>query len=156
MADFSTRWASALKETNKKQTGGFPTYEDGDYIMQLVDAWRGESKASGRHQVVWEYVIVDGPSKKGEVYRSYDGLETENNMKFVAITLKRMGVQQMPKDELEFDAMLSELTAEEPTFFLSLVTNGKYQNIRNLRKLKEDEEKELPPVDDEPEEVEVE
>ena len=48
--DFKARWAASLKE--KKETKrDFPTFQDGQYIMRLISAERGESK-KGRHQVV--------------------------------------------------------------------------------------------------------
>ena len=145
--DFKSRWAASLKE--KKETkSNFPTFQDGQYIMRLISAERGESK-KGRHQVVLEFLIQEGPADKGDTYRSYHGLDdksllyTQNDLERLGVNIEAIGSWE------ELDMSLVELIADKPSYKLKLVTKGDFQNIRNLARAGADVALE-PTVVDEP------
>ena len=145
--DFKARWAASLKE--KKETKrDFPTFQDGQYIMRLIGAKRGESK-KGRHQVTLEFLIQEGPADKGETYRSYHGLD-DKSLLYTQGDLERLGVDiEAIGGWEELDMALVELIADKPSYKLKLVTKGDFQNIRNLVRAGADVELE-PTVAEEP------
>jgi len=117
-------WKSA-KESAKTESFG-NDYPDGRYRARITDAEVNESQSSGRLQAVFEFVFTEG-DLEGQTHRAYEGLETENNLKYFARKLVKLGYD--PPDDLgEIDAIFDDLRTRAPEVLIRLKTKGEFQN----------------------------
>lgn len=101
--------------------------EDGRYIACLSEAKIGESQSSGRLQVAWTFIISEG-EYKGQTKRSYDGLESEDNLMWLGRKLVQLGYE-IPEDLEEVKSVLEAITKDKPIVRVRLKTKGEFQNV---------------------------
>lgn len=118
-------WAGAKEKAS--QSTGFAEFEDGRYLARLVSAEIGEAKSSGRLQVVWQWKFAEEPYK-GQSKFAYDGLETADNLMYVARAISKFGYE-VPDDLGELEALLNAIVNEKPLCRIRLKTNGDFQNV---------------------------
>lgn len=123
----SKTWKKAKEEAKSQSTGGNEV-EDGRYLAQVTSAEITESQSSGRLQVSWKYVIVDGEYKDQAIY-NYDGIESLENQKWFALKMSRKFGYDMDSLEDELEDILKEITKEKPLAKIRVVTKGEFQNV---------------------------
>ena len=120
----SKLWKKA-KERAEEQGPGFAEYPDGRYIMKVTGAEVGESQ-NGRVQIAWKLAFADG-EYDGKDYHDYQGLETEDNLVYVAARLDRFGYEP-PDDLTDLAETLKEIVEEGPEIRVRLKSKGDFQN----------------------------
>lgn len=140
LAAASKNWKNAKSRAAEAGGGGFEEIEDGRYLARLTDVEIGEAKSSGRLQVVWKYKIAEG-DYKGQVKFAFDGLETEDNLMYLARTLIRYGYE-MPDDISDIEEILKDLSKSQPLVRIRLKTRGEFQNCYVDNVFGEDDEDE--------------
>lgn len=118
-------WGKARSRAESEKS--FSEVEDGRYLVQITDAKLTESQASGRLQAAFSYVILQGENK-GEILRSYDGLESEENQVWFGRKIARLGYD-IPEDFDQIQEILAEITSGKPKVFIRVKTKGEFQNI---------------------------
>jgi hypothetical protein len=121
LAKAGKQWSKA-KQRAETEKGGFDEIEDGRYVARLVGAEVNESKSSSRIQVQWTYKIVEG-DYKGRQKMDFDGLETEDNLMYLAKKLARYGYE-VPDDLTDVEALLNEIVKAKPLVKIRLKTKG--------------------------------
>lgn len=130
--DFKARLEAAQKNWKKakikaaKPSEYDSNVEDGRYNAKIVKCEVGEAQ-SGRVQLVTTYQITQGESK-GEKIRSYDGLETEDNLVFVGRFLAKLGYE-LPESIKEIIGIAKEIAKDQPSCRIRVKTNGEFQNV---------------------------
>lgn len=129
--------AERLKKANKNwktakgraetEKSGFDEIDDGRYLGRLTGAEITESKSSSRLQVSWTWKLLEGDFK-GQTKMAFDGLESEDNLMYLAKTLKRFGYES-PDDLSDLETLLKELVKESPMGRIRLKTRGEFQNV---------------------------
>lgn len=125
LAQLQGSWQAAQKAAQESSFGS--KVPDGRYIAQIVGAEVGESQSSGRLQVAWEYCILEG-EHAGEIVRDYDGLETQENLVWLARKLDRLGYETASISFEELEDVLRDCVESRITVQLRLKTKGEYQN----------------------------
>jgi len=120
-------WKAAKTEA-ESSLGGFTDIPDGRYLARLMKTEVTESKSSGRLQVAWSYKVVEGDFEN-EMKISFDGIETAQNLAFLARAMKRFGFTSLPDDLDEVIALLEELSKRKPLCRITLKTRGEFQNV---------------------------
>ena len=149
-------WNKAKTRATQEGPGGIEDIDDGRYIARLTSAEVGESKSSGRLQVGWTYQIAEG-DYKGRRKMSFDGMETEQNLVYLAKNINRYGYE-CPDDLEQIEALLQEIVKEKPLVRIRLKTRGEFQNVYIDQVFDKDDEDEVlqdaaSDVDEETEEV---
>lgn len=128
LAAAQKNWGKA-KQRAETEKSGFEEIADGRYLARLTAAEIGESKSSSRLQVSWTYKILEG-DYKGQNKMSFDGLETEDNLMYLARTFGKYGYEA-PDDLEEVDALLTAIVKEKPMVKIRLKTKGgsDFQNL---------------------------
>jgi len=134
-------WKTA-KTAADADRGGFTDIDDGRYLARLMKTEVTESKSSGRLQVAWTYKIVEGDFEN-ELKMSFDGIETAQNLEFLARTMKRFGFTTLPDDLDEVVALLEELSKRKPLCRITLKTRGEFQNVYVDKVFDPDDEEEV-------------
>lgn len=150
LAKVKDAWNKTKKSKDIENGGGFPTFEDGRYVGQLVGAKLGESKniSNPRLQICWTWKFYGG-CYDGQQTRDYDGIETEENLLWLARKLNRLNVE-LPDDITEMEDFLNELVEEGIWASFTLKTKGDFQNLYINKVLsEEDAEAEAAADDDE-------
>jgi cobalamin biosynthesis protein CobT len=119
-------WGKASKRAAEAK-GGFDEVDDGRYVARCQSMEVGESKSSGRLQAITTYKIMEGDFK-GATCKSFDGLETEDNLVYVARNLGRFGYE-VPEDIEQILDIFEEVTKSKPLCRINLKTRGEYQNV---------------------------
>lgn len=137
MEQASKLWKGAKERAS---TEGFGSeIEDGIYPAQIIECNIGESKSSGRLQAAWKYKILDGESK-GQTIPSFDGLESEDNLMWLARKLAKLNYDA-PEDLEAVKEIFAEIESKKPCVQIRIKTKGEYQNVY-VDKLLGDEETE--------------
>lgn len=154
--ELSKAWKDSFK--TKDEFKGFDEYEDGRYLVALTDADRGESKSSGRDQVMFEFTFLDG-DYKGKTKRDYSGLDRAEAIPHLLRKIEQMGFDA-PEEVDELEGILKKMVKERPKLRIILKTKGEFQNVYIDKVLEEGDlpdgiEEDLPPAkkgedDDEP------
>ncbi len=118
-------WGKARERAGSESYGS--EVEDGRYVASLSEGEINESKSSGRLQVHWIYTILEG-SSQGETLHSYDGLESEDNLVWLARKLQRLGYEP-PEDLEDVKDIVEEITKNKPKVQIQVKTKGEFQNI---------------------------
>lgn len=121
--------------------GDFTELPDGRYLARLTKAEVTESKSSGRLQVAWTYKIAEG-EYEGDTKMDFDGIETADNLTFLARKLRRFGFTSLPDDLEEVIQLLEELGKRKPLCKISLKTRGEFQNVYVDKAIDADDEDE--------------
>lgn len=124
LAGIKNNWKNAFD--NKKDSSGFPTFDDGRYLAIWNKGEVGESQGSGRLQVMLGFQVTEG-EHKGETIRTYIGLEKEESIAIAIRTLSRLGVSI--EDPTEMQDILDEETKKNKLVRLTLKTKGEFQNV---------------------------
>lgn len=122
----SSMWGKAREQAKAEPSFG-NEIEDGRYVATISEGKMGEAQTSGRFQIAWTYVLLEG-DHKGETIRSYDGLETENNLIWLGRKLARLGFE-IPETLEEVQDICNKITKEKPTVRIRVKTNGEFQNV---------------------------
>lgn len=133
-------WKKA-KTRAATEKSGFDEIEDGRYLARLVSFEIGESKSSSRVQMMTEWKLQEG-DYKGQSKRNYDGLESEDNLVYVAKFIGRLGYEA-PDDLDSLDALMKEIVAEKPLARIRLKTRGEFQNVYVDQVFDKDDEDEI-------------
>lgn len=145
-----SKWKEAA-ERAKENKGGFAEFDDGKYVMRLVKAEANKSQA-GRPQVVSSWKFMDG-DYKGQVYKSYRGIDSADNMYYFLLDAKRLGYDIDEFETSDLPDLLKQMSKDKPTISASLRSKGEYQNVLINKILDEDdldEDDEDDEDDDEP------
>jgi len=132
MVDFKKILKNANKNWAKAKTRaaesdpGFTEYPDGKYEAQLVSAKLGTSE-SGRNQIAFGWKFVDG-DYEGKTKTAYQGIDTEDNLYFLARDLERLGYE-LPDDLSDLPDILKDLEKSKPVASVNLKTKGDFQNL---------------------------
>lgn len=126
-------WGRAHKVKDEIAQGFVP--EQGNYLLAVVGATRGASKASGRDQVRWDVVFLDG-DYEGKEKAFFDGLDREESLPFLMRRIEALGYEA-PESPDELEAVLKQINKDRPRFKGRIKTNGDFQNLY-IDKLLED------------------
>lgn len=149
---FSKRLKGAKKNWKKGRKrasdspDGYESVDDGKYVARLKSAQVGESQSSGRLQIMWNWEILEGDFK-GQTVLDFDGLETEDNLMWLARKLNKLGYEA-PDDLEDIEDLLKELEGEMLTFRIKLKTKNEYQNLFIDKQVKDDDDDEDDDEDD--------
>lgn len=148
-SDLAKAWKDA--HAKKDEFAGGMEYEDGRYNVALTDASRGESKGSGRDQVVFEFTFLDG-DYEGKTVRDYNGLDRVEAIPFLMRKIQALGFEP-PEDVMGLEDVLEQIVKAHPKLKIRLKTKGEFQNVFIDRVVESDEGDDNPaeePVDEEP------
>lgn len=120
--------ASAWEKARENRPGSYDNPPDGKYTTRLTGATINESKNSGRVQIVFTYLVVDG-DEAGRDLKSFHGIEDEQQMEWAASHCYRLGLDISDVPLVKLPENLAELEAFAPYVKLTLKTKGEYQNI---------------------------
>jgi hypothetical protein len=112
---FGESWGSAEAKT-------FSDVPAGTYQTRVVAAPINNAKSSGRLQVSWEMVVLDGDQRARHLFK-HDGLDTEESIGYFKGSLATLGYQE-PTTKEELKETLDEIVAA-PTYVVARVTNRK-------------------------------
>jgi hypothetical protein len=119
-------WKSA-KTKNAERGAGFVEFEDGRYLARLIKGEIGESQSSGRIQIRWSYRFEDGEYENQTKF-DYSGLESEQNLMFLARMLDQLGYEA-PDSLDEIEDILTDIEKSKPLVRIRLRTKGEFQNV---------------------------
>lgn len=151
--DFETSLRMAMKKhlSSAKEgakSGGFDEFDDGRYKVRLTKVVGGVS-ANGRPQIEFHWKFLSG-DYKGKTKISYQGVENENNLKYLLMDIAKFGYET---DEIEnmddLKGIIKELNKEKPKATVSLKTAGEYQNLRINKIAGSDDDEDLEDSDEE-------
>lgn len=116
-------------------------FEDGRYVARLMSATLGKSQASGRLQVDFAWKFVE-PPYAGKMKHAYQGMETEENQKYVYADLRKLGFDLTELDATDVPDLLEQITATKPHLLcqIALKTKNDYQNVFINALLEDDED----------------
>lgn len=117
-------WAGAKKKAAESSQGS--EYEDGKYLARLVKGEITESNA-GRLQVAWTWKFEEEPYE-GKNKMAYQGLESEDNLVFLARDLDRLGYEA-PEDIATIEEILADINKSKPLARIRLKSKGDFQNV---------------------------
>src|SRR3990167_663200 len=131
----SKAWKTAY-EVKDEITQGFEP-EDGRYAVAIVSASIGESKASGRPQITWEYLFLDG-EYKGKTFRSYDGLDRSEGLPYIMKRIESIGYDA-PEEFEELENVLKSITKVKPKVKIVIKTKNDFKNTYVMERLDDED-----------------
>lgn len=135
-AELKKAWKAGHATKDEFSGGGFEP-DDGRYIVAVTLAEQGESKASGRQQVVWEYMFLDA-DYKGKTFRSYDGMDKPERLPYIMRRIEALGYES-PEELDGLDKVLSKITKDRPKVRIKIQMKGEFRNVY-IDKLLDDED----------------
>jgi hypothetical protein len=135
LAAAGKKWKVA-RETASTGGSGWDEFEDGRYLTQVTGLEIGESQ-NGRLQLVWDFKFLEGDNKD-KVKKDFQGMETEQNLQFVAQRITQFGYE-VPEDIEDVEDVVKAILKEKPICRISLKSKGDFQNVRVLKVLGKDE-----------------
>lgn len=131
------------KTRAETEKGGLTEIEDGRYIARCNGGEITESKSSGRLQVAWKYTILDGEAKGATKY-DFDGLESEDNLMYLARKIAKFGYEA-PDDLSAVEDVLAAIGKDKPLVKVRLKTKGgsDFQNLYLDSVYSKDDEEEV-------------
>ena len=140
-----SKFKMSAKELSKAWTGAYEVKdevasfqpEDGRYPMVCDSAEIGESKSSGRTQIVWVYVFLDG-EYKGISVRTYDGLDKPESLPYAMRHIEALG-EEAPESVEDLPKVLKAITKKKPKFNCTVKTKGDFVNYYVQTLLDDDE-----------------
>ena len=128
LADAKKNWGGARSRAEDLGGGDFPDIEDGRYRAELHQCGpMGESKSSSRMQFPIGFTIMEGDFK-GQKTAVYHGLETEDNLMYLARDIGQLG-WEVPDDLEELDETGKEIEGAGLICIIRLKTKGDFQNL---------------------------
>lgn len=158
MADLKSKLKSAnklwkgAKKRAAESPAGFVEYEDGRYMARLIKGEIGTSD-SGRLQLVWSWKFDEEPYE-GKIKKAYQGLETEDNLVFLARDLERLGYEA-PDDLAGLEPVLADIAKSKPLARIRLRSKGDFQNVYIDKVFGDDDEDENDDDEDETEDTDT-
>lgn len=125
LKDANKSWKSAKKAAAEAATG-VPEFEDGRYVARLTGGKIAES-GSGRLQVVFVFKFEEDPYEGQEKF-DYQGIESEQNLEFLARRLSQLGYE-LPEDLTTITDILNDIAQTKPLCKIRLRTKGEFQNV---------------------------
>jgi hypothetical protein len=108
--------------------GGRKRFKDGDYTGKLKSMEIGESKGSGRTQLVTAFEVVEPEKYEGEEIRMFNGID-DKGMPYLKLLCNQFGIE-MPDDLVDLPDVVSEFADDfDGTVEIALVTKDGYQNV---------------------------
>ena len=108
--------------------GGRKRFKDGDYTVKLKSMEIGESKGSGRTQLVTAFEVVEPEKYEGEEIRMFNGID-DKGMPYLKLLCNQFGME-MPDDLVDLPDTVSEFADDfDGTVEIALVTKDGYQNV---------------------------
>lgn len=151
LANAEAKWGEERTRAAESK-GDYERHPDGRYVTRLTTAEVCESQSSNRPQVKWGYTIIEG-ELKGELLWSYDGLDNDESLFYLAKRLGRFGFDPA-KIKLRFlQKTLDKLIEQHPVCVVRARTKGEYQNIL-LDRIIEDYEEDDEDLDEDDDDVE--
>lgn len=115
---------SIWEQTQVDPEPQFEDVPDGKYQVRINEVIIQNSKSSGRLQLYWDLVIVNGQYANRHLFR-YNGMETAENLKFLKQDLLRCGLNVPKLSELPNHLhKLLDLILE-----VQVKTKGEFRNI---------------------------
>ena len=139
--------------SNKDNIGGFEP-DAGIYAVSLVSATVGVSQSSGRNQIVWEYLFLDG-DYKGKTFRSYDGLDREEGIPYIMRHIENLGFDA-PEDFAELAPLLEKITKKKPKIKIRIKVKDDFTNVYVMGVLSDEEADDLQEPEEDEDEDEIE
>lgn len=139
----SNKMFNAAKERAEAEGSGLVGLEDGHYIARLSFAEISKSQSSGRMQIKFSWLVVDGEAK-GDSHNEYQGINSEDNITYLNKRLMRLGYDAVGSFE-ELEETITELNEDKPGVRLQVSTRGDFTNVYIKKVL---DEEELPDDDD--------
>lgn len=119
------RWQEAAQRS--KDDPGFKRHPDGKYLVKVTKAELGFSQ-NDRPQIAWAYTILTG-DLEGEMLYSYDGLDGEDSLFYVAKNLARYGYEPEDIRLSKLESVLNEILEKKPVVMVQAKTKGDFQNV---------------------------
>ena len=79
-------------EESEAAEGGRKRFKDGDFTVKLKSMEIGESKASGRVQLVTTFEVVEPEKYEGEEIRMYNGID-DKGMPYLKLLCNQFGIE---------------------------------------------------------------
>ena len=114
-------------EESEAAEGGRKRFKDGDFTVKLKSMEIGESKASGRVQLVTTFEVVEPEKYEGEEIRMYNGID-DKGMPYLKLLCNQFGIE-IPDDLADLPGVVEEFAEDfDGTVEIALVTKDGYQN----------------------------
>ena len=126
LKDAGQFWAAAKEKAASAKSSQFAEFEDGRYTARLIGGSIGESQ-NGRLQIVWKFKIEEG-EYEGQEKHDFQGLETEQNLEFVARRVAQLGYD-VPENLEDLKEILADVAKTRPICKIRLKTKGEFQNL---------------------------
>jgi hypothetical protein len=133
--ELSKAWDEARKVKDDVAQSFEP--EDGRYVVALVMAEVGQSQASGRNQITWEYLFLD-TDYKGKTFRSWDGLDRPEGLPYVMKRIEALGYD-VPESPDELEGLMEQITKDKPKIRIIIKTKGEFRNVYVVKAVEEDD-----------------
>lgn len=145
LAGANKKWATAKKRAAESEPA-FTEYPDGKYEAKLVGAKLGVSDG-GRNQIAFSWKFMDG-EYEGKTKVAYQGIDTEDNLYYLARDLERLGYE-LPDNLGDLPDILKDIEKSKPVGSINLKTKGDFQNVYIRKVYTADEEEEGDDTEDE-------
>jgi len=114
-------------EESEAAEGGRKRFKDDNFTVKLKAMEVGESKSSGRTQLVTTFEVIEPEKHEGEEIRMFNGID-DKGMPYLKLLCNQFGIE-MPDDLVDLPDTVSEFAEGfEGTIELALVTKDGYQN----------------------------
>ena len=139
LAGLRDNWSSAASEAKDMGTGGGDDLPAGVFICKLTDAKLMEVGDDNTLKMLTTFTCVSG-DHKGETSTRWDNLEREDGLKWVALHLMALGIEDPDDiDPSNLEETLNELKEAAPFVRLRVKVNSEgYSNQRVLKLLDAD------------------
>ncbi len=130
-------WEKAKSEA---KSGGFPQYDDGRYKLKWSRGYIQKNN-SDEWQAIHEYKFASG-DYKNKPLKKWFNLEKDIKVRFLIQDLGLLGYDEADLDQIT--DIHAELNGRKPVVFVTLKTNGEYQNawLQSVVETESEEEEE--------------
>ena len=133
--DLMRAWDEARKVKDEVAQSFEP--EDGRYTVALVMAEVGEARSSGRNQITWEYLFLEG-EYKGKTFRSWDGLDRTEGLPYIMKRIEAIGYT-VPESPDELEGLTAQITKDKPKIKIIIKTKGEFRNVYVVKQVEDDD-----------------
>jgi hypothetical protein len=130
------KWREAAKQA--ENAPAFETIPPGRYVAQITRAELEEATTSGRLQIAWGYAILEG-DQAGEAHYSWDGMENEQSLDFLARKLLQLGYDPNEIDLAKIPEILEEIVADKTVVTINVRKKGEFVNTYIRERLDSDQ-----------------
>lgn len=123
--DYLKQYEEAYQKAEvREQNNSFDELPDGKYKVQIDRVELTQSKSSGRPQMVWEFIVIEGKFKGRRIWK-YNGLDSAEKIQWLKNDLWTAGLALERLTDLERN--LSQLL--DQFLEITLKTKGSVQGI---------------------------